>query len=203
MYNQKRVRNFLRITQLINIGVGLPPNSLVFLFSFSSIAIFSFHYSWFRNESTGASLVAQWLSSLCSASAAQVHRPRSWVETYTTHQPCFGSDPHIKQRKIGTDISSELIFLKQKKDNVVPLATDVSCSGLIFLRKKKKENQTQNYCIIQKEPNSLNTVNILICRQRMNLKAFKKFVQAQQPGYLIKSQECQIYKYYSPLKALF
>ena len=39
----------------------------------------------------------------------------SQVQTYTTHQPCCGGDPHIKWRKTGTNISLGLIFLSKKK----------------------------------------------------------------------------------------
>ena len=59
----------------------------------------------------------------CPASVAWVCRFRSLAQTYTTHQPCCGGDPHIKWRKIGTDVSSELIFFKQRKRKIV---TDVS-----------------------------------------------------------------------------
>ena len=52
---------------------------------------------------------------VCSTSAAQVHRLGSQVWTYTTHQPCCGGIPHTKQRKTGTDVSSEQIFLREKK----------------------------------------------------------------------------------------
>ena len=44
----------------------------------------------------------------------RVCRFRSCLWTYTTCQPCCGSDPHIKWSKIGTDISSGLIFLSKK-----------------------------------------------------------------------------------------
>ena len=62
--------------------------------------------------------VAQWLSSTCSASAAQVCRftvsdPRRGHMPLV--KPCYGSNPYTKQRKSGTDVSSGLIFLKQKK----------------------------------------------------------------------------------------
>ena len=63
----------------------------------------------------GASPVALWLSLVCSASMAQVLRFRSCVWTYTTCQPCCGGDPHIKRRKIGTDVSSGRIFISKKE----------------------------------------------------------------------------------------
>ena len=44
-----------------------------------------------------------------------VHRSGSRVPAYSTHQPCSGGIPHTKWRNIGTDISSRLIFLKQKR----------------------------------------------------------------------------------------
>ena len=59
--------------------------------------------------------VAWWFSLVCSASAAQVHRFGSGTQIYTTFQPCWGGDPHIKWRMIGTDVSSGLIFLSKKK----------------------------------------------------------------------------------------
>ena len=35
----------------------------------------------------------------------------------TTHQqPCCGNDPHTKQRKTGTDVSSRQIFLSKKRN---------------------------------------------------------------------------------------
>ena len=41
----------------------------------------------------------------------------SWAWTYTTRwRPCCGGDPHIRWRKIGTDVSSGRIFLKPKKE---------------------------------------------------------------------------------------
>ena len=35
--------------------------------------------------------------------------------TYATGQPRCGGDPYIKWRKIGTDVSSGLIFLSRKR----------------------------------------------------------------------------------------
>ena len=45
------------------------------------------------------------------------HGFRSQTWTYTTHQPRCGGNPHIKWRKFGTDVSSALIFLKQKEED--------------------------------------------------------------------------------------
>ena len=42
--------------------------------------------------------------------------------------------PHIKQKKMGTDVSSGPVFLSKKRR-----IGDVS-SGLIFLKKNKKDN---------------------------------------------------------------
>ena len=58
------------------------------------------------------------LSLVHSASVAQVGGFGSQVQTYTTLQPCCGDDPCIKWRKTGTDISSALIFFKQKKRKI-------------------------------------------------------------------------------------
>ena len=49
----------------------------------------------------------------CSASVAWGSESRAW--TYTTHLPRWGSDPQTKQRKMGTGVSSGLIFIKQKQ----------------------------------------------------------------------------------------
>ena len=66
----------------------------------------------------------------------QQARFRSWLQTYSTEQPHCGNVPHTKkQRKIGTDLSSGLIFLKRKSGR---LAKDVS-SGQIFVRKTKRD----------------------------------------------------------------
>ena len=46
--------------------------------------------------------------------------------------------PHIKQRKMGTDVSSGAVFLSERGGLVV----DVS-SRLIFLRKKKREEHNK------------------------------------------------------------
>ena len=35
--------------------------------------------------------------------------------TYTIHQPCCGSNPHMKWKKVGRDFSSVLIFLSKNK----------------------------------------------------------------------------------------
>ena len=54
------------------------------------------------------------LSSGHSTLAGQVHKFGFEARTYTTHQPCCGGNPHIKWRNTGRDVSSGLIFLKQK-----------------------------------------------------------------------------------------
>ena len=76
-----------------------------------------FSYSWVRHlkANWGASPMAYWLSSLCSALMAQVHRLRFQAWTCATCQPCFGGDPHIKWRKIDMHVSSGLIFLSRGK----------------------------------------------------------------------------------------
>ena len=58
------------------------------------------------------------LSFMRSALAAWVPEFGSLVWTYTTCHPCYGSDSHIKCRKISTGVSSGLIFLgKENKDS--------------------------------------------------------------------------------------
>ena len=65
----------------------------------------------------------------------------SQVWTYTTKQwPCCGGDPHTKQKKIGTNVSSRTIFLKQKKINVLgERATHVYLKGLAKVPETKKD----------------------------------------------------------------
>ena len=53
-----------------------------------------------------------------SASVAWVNGFGSQAQTYTIHQLCCGGDSHIKGRKIGTDVSSGLIFLKEKQRKI-------------------------------------------------------------------------------------
>ena len=80
---------------------------------------------------------------LCFGS--RVCRFRSWVQTYSTHQPFRGGTTNTKWRKSDTDISSRLIVFKQKeKEKRGRLATGVS-SGLIFLSKKKRERENINF----------------------------------------------------------
>ena len=60
----------------------------------------------------------------------------SWVLTWhhlASH--AMVGIPHIKQRKMGMDVSSGPVFLSKKRGGLV---ADVS-SGLIFLKKKKKK----------------------------------------------------------------
>ena len=95
--------------------------------------------------------MAEWLSSARSTLVAWFHKFGSQVGTHTTHWPCCGSDLHIKWRKIGTDVSSVLIFLKQKKKERERLATDVS-SRLIFLTKKSKKKKKKRIPGKKKRP---------------------------------------------------
>ena len=39
------------------------------------------------------------------------------------HQPCCGGNPHIKERKVGTDVSSGLIFLSKNKTRLKEMPT--------------------------------------------------------------------------------
>ena len=52
-------------------------------------------------------------SALCFGGLGSQVRIQAW--TSTTRQPCCGSSPHIKWRKIGTDVSSGLAKLPQEK----------------------------------------------------------------------------------------
>ena len=74
----------------------------------------SFSFLLYKNsQKMGADPMAQCLSSVLSALAAWVHQLVSQAWTFTTRQPCCGSDQHIKWRKIGTDDSSGRIFLSK------------------------------------------------------------------------------------------
>ena len=64
---------------------------------------------------------------------------RSRVQTHSTHQPPCGGIPYTKWRKIGTDVSSGLIFLKQRGKKRGGLATDISSGRILLTKKKKKE----------------------------------------------------------------
>ena len=55
--------------------------------------------------------VVKVLHAPCSTSATQVRGFGSWVQTHSTHRPCYGGIPRTKQRKIGTVVSSGRIFL--------------------------------------------------------------------------------------------
>ena len=91
------------------------------------------------SESWGFRLVAQQLS---------LHIPFwqpwvCWFQSRVRTWHCLASHPvadvpHIKQRKMGTDVSSGPVFLSKKKRG--GLAADVS-SGLIFLKKKKQKQK--------------------------------------------------------------
>ena len=64
----------------------------------------------------GASLVAEQLSSHIPLGQPRVHGFRSRVQTWhhLAHHAVVGI-PHIKQRKMGTDVSSGPVFLKKRK----------------------------------------------------------------------------------------
>ena len=66
-----------------------------------------------------------------------------WIPGMDIHtplvKPCCGGDPRTKWRRIGTDVSSGLLFLKPKEKRG-KLETNAS-AGQIFLSKKKKENK--------------------------------------------------------------
>ena len=80
--------------------------------------------------------MVEWLGPAGSALVAQVRRFGSRAWTYTC-QPCCGSDPHIKQREMGTDVSSGLIFLKKKKI----LHTEINTLDRPQVKKKKATMQ--------------------------------------------------------------
>ena len=60
----------------------------------------------------------------------QVRRFPSQVRTYATHQ-CCDSDPHIHWRKIGTDVTTGLIFLS-KKDFLIKIIIIIETDGALF-----------------------------------------------------------------------
>ena len=81
----------------------------------------------------GAGLVAQWLSSHVPLQQAEIRQFRFWAWTWhhlASH--AVVGVPHIKQRKMGTDVSSGPVFLSKKRR----ISSRFS-SGLIFLKKKK------------------------------------------------------------------
>ena len=53
-------------------------------------------------------------------------------------KPCCGSNPHTKQRKIGTDISSLTIFLKQKEEDWQQMLAQSQS----YSPKEKRKNKT-------------------------------------------------------------
>ena len=66
----------------------------------------------------GAGLVVQWLSSPALLWFPQVCRFRSQMWTYIPLiNPRSGGIPNIKQRKIGTDVSSATVFLEHKEED--------------------------------------------------------------------------------------
>ena len=50
------------------------------------------------------------------SSRAPLWWPGVWAYTPLT-KPCCGGVPHTKQRKIGSDVSSVTMFLKQKEED--------------------------------------------------------------------------------------
>ena len=52
--------------------------------------------------------------------------------------PCCGSDPHTKWRKMGTDVSSGIIFLKQKEEDWQQMLGQGQSSSP---RKKRKKDE--------------------------------------------------------------
>ena len=77
-----------------------------------------FHFTGELSKNTchlGAGPVAEWLKFYVLPLAAWVYGFRSWVQTYSTCQPCCGGILCTKQKKMGTDVSSGLIFLELKR----------------------------------------------------------------------------------------
>ena len=66
-----------------------------------------------------------------------------WAPTYTTWWPCSGGDPQRKQRKIGTDVSSERIFLKQKEEDWQQMFAQGESSSE---KKKSQERKKVFHC---------------------------------------------------------
>ena len=70
----------------------------------------------FSNRMVGAGPVAKWLSSHALLRWPKVRWFGPWAQTYALLiEPCCGSIPYTKSKKIGTDVSSATVFLKQKK----------------------------------------------------------------------------------------
>ena len=56
---------------------------------------------------------------LCFGGPGSQVQIQTQAQTYTTRQPCCGGDPHIKWRKMGTDVRSGLIFPPKKKPHYI------------------------------------------------------------------------------------
>ena len=96
----------------------------------------------------GAGPVKYWLSSMCSALTPWVHGFGSWAQTYTACQPCYGSDPHRKQGKIGTDVISGLIFLrKEKKSYYMRMVMHPLKLTGKKQRESRRQDQEQHRCL--------------------------------------------------------
>ena len=66
----------------------------------------------------GASPGAWWLSAHTPLQQPEVHGLRSQAQTYTPLiKPHCGGVPHAKQRRIGPDVRSVTVFLKQKEED--------------------------------------------------------------------------------------
>ena len=90
-----------------------------------------------KNSGFGASSMAQWLSSYTLLQQPGVHQFRSWAWTYTSLIKQFcGSISHTNQRKIGTDVILEPIFLTKttitttKKTNKTQFSSPFRKNGL-------------------------------------------------------------------------
>ena len=76
----------------------------------------------------------------CSTLTPRVCRFGSQAWTYTLLiKPCYGSVPHTKKRKIGTDVSSGAIFLKQTEKNWQQMLAQGESSSPKKKRKKEKK----------------------------------------------------------------
>ena len=61
-------------------------------------------------------------------------------QTYTPlTKPCFGGIPHTKQRRIGRDVSSAAIFLKQKEEDWQQMLAQGQSSSPKNKERKKKQ----------------------------------------------------------------
>ena len=81
--------------------------------------------------------VAQWLSAHVLILRPGVRWFGSQVQTWhCLARHAVAVVPHIKYRKMGTDVSSVPLFLSKKRGGLAAVS-----SGLIFLKKKKKEKE--------------------------------------------------------------